>query len=357
MHKKNSTLGLVSGCALMLLATTSAQAQAQTDCTSSAPLRTYLPCGNNIYAVVITPSPGFDPLVATPGELELNGFPPRPTDGSQSLAAWTRQVTSPIDWDSSCADLTPSATAPPLRSQQERHPHVSPNIISPETVVASGNWSGNVATGHAYAYARGSWNTVQARGDGTQFAYSSTWVGLGSGDSSSTPLFQAGTEANGDGQGSVEYKFWWEVYPQLNTQHVDDQGYAWPDSHVFVSVAETSTGAEFHFISGSLNHTWAWTGRHTTDDQAEWIFERQTEDGFYPLLADSPTSFTDAQARTASGSMTGVGNLPHYDSVMRSCDGGKTLLAAPGNIAPNGTDFKEYWYSFGTVDYPDQCNP
>jgi hypothetical protein len=321
-----------------------------------APHVTVEQCGNGVAAVTVTPAPGFNPLTASAARLEANNFAPRPTDPAD-LADWVSYATGHVDRKSSCSDLRPTALRPPMNA---------PNAPNAEVPAAashhkSPNWAGNVAVNHAYTNARAWWHIPRAHdiGDAVH-RFSSQWVGLGSGDSKSAPLIQAGSEANTTGTGSNNYGIWWEVYPynasQLNRTEV------WGD-HIYVRVQQSRGVARIHLVdtTAKFDHTYTYK-RSTipsTSPQAEWIHERSEVSDFTgsqipELTKTDPVKFTSAYA---SGSVrsTSVGHLPHYYDTMHmyttatSCVFGRQL-AHPGATSSDGTYFSVYYDYHGLND-------
>jgi len=78
----------------------------------------------------------------------------------------------------------------------------------------STNWSGYVQTGLPGSFQRvsGSWTVPAVQCPGSGSTASSTWTGIGGGDSSDPTLIQAGTEQSCSG-GTAGYSAWWELIP------------------------------------------------------------------------------------------------------------------------------------------------
>lgn len=304
---------------------------------SAAPTVQVESCGDRISAINIIPAQGFDPTQATPAQLELNGFPPQPVDAAE-LDVWERYVTSPIRRDASCDALSDGHPGSPAPAQ------------TPATVAGynSPNWAGNVAENKTYTNVQATWVVPLGVGDNGTWAYSSSWPGLGLGNSASRPLIQAGTESDGNDWAGANYYFWWEVYPILPYQKKIGTEPKHGDT-VSVSVTASTTKATFQIsdLSAGFSQTYSYTGSWTLDGHAEWILERTTINGHIPWLSDSPTTFRNAVASGSGFGSTGVGNLPHYFYNMWTCDLTTKMLAYPGPIGSDAKSFTAYWLAFG----------
>jgi hypothetical protein len=113
----------------------------------------------------------------------------------------------------------PAAT---FRSVPARHvsrivrPGASPRGGTENTVLASDNWSGYVATGTTYTSVTATW--VQPAVSCTSNGIVGTWVGL-DGDGDGT-LEQTGTDVN-CATGSPQYSAWWEFYPDPSVTYAE----------------------------------------------------------------------------------------------------------------------------------------
>jgi hypothetical protein len=307
-------------------------------------------CGSGVTAAATLPAAGFNPLTATDQQLLANNLPTRPTDPAE-LRVWTKfvstvkpQVSCSFTWGhqgSSAQVISPDAS----------------NDCAPDTGCFSANWAGNVATDENYGEAYGAWTLPAAGGTGGKNASSSSWVGIGQGLSDSQPLIQAGSESDIDGGSTPNYYLFVEEYPEQSQVVVSDPGIK-PGNTIWVHIAFTHDSAAMTIMDETtgLDKTYTDSGSISTDDTAEWIYER-TEEGDLPPLTPAAPSFRQAQAGLYNSSITGVGNLTHYWYTMWNCKSDSdTELAKPGGITNNGTEFSATWLNTGSAG-PAGCQP
>lgn len=349
-------LGLCLPCMSVLGTTGMAYASS-----SPGPVVTLQSCGSGVSAVSITPAKAFDPLTAGNAELEANGYPFRPSGGSE-LSVWNAYVKTRPTLNTRCSD------------RQERKgvthgPHPLKLLTTKAQTgqsAASGyvshNWAGNVASG-GYTDAVGTWTLPTARpGDGGNGGNSTTWAAVGTGNSSSYPLVQAGTQASYPSKGSSGspiYTIWWEVFPQLSEQ--DQVQGVHPGDAISIHVQLRANYAGLHVVDLTQNYNKLFqytTGRFGPDGKAEWIYERGPDRCYfgsctYPPLANAPTRFTYAAASSNTSPLVPVGNTSHNYLFMYSCSGGLEL-AYPGAISNDSTAFSEVFVHTGSTD-PEPC--
>lgn len=355
------------------------------DANSLAPASTSLDCGGGITAITLTPASGFDPLTATDEELEDNGLPERPDGGdADELATWTTYVTE-AHKATACpkesSDHTtggPSARSEVITTGADGDADPDVDVNSPVDFVNtdtgddadlgadttgtngghSANWTGNIATGHTYTYAKARWKvpSVYVPGDDKAY-YSSSWVGIGQGNSKSKPLVQDGSESDGHNGVYSHYAIWWEVYPQNHSQVVSTDVYK--GDSIFASVSFHANSARFNITDETSNEGGIYTytsGTFSPDGTAEWVYERPDVDGYYTHLAYATTTFTDAYAEYGS-TMKSLGNLTHNYVTMWNCtSAAKTRLAYPGAITSSGTKFTAHWQAYGARSKASSCS-
>ncbi|HEX3678752.1 MAG TPA: G1 family glutamic endopeptidase, partial [Galbitalea sp.] len=253
-------------------------------------------CGGGISAVRITPAAGFDPLSATDAQLERNGYAPRP-DNHADLRIWQHYVTSPIHRRSTCAALS--------ADRVDRAPQ---NSI---------NWAGYQVTGHPFKNATAQWHVGGPISDTDHpNAQSSTWVGIGTGDSRANALVQAGTSSDGE-TSSNDIHIWWEVYPYNHSQVVSADVQA--GDLMSTTVSATATQASMHITNLTRGfdrtYTFALTTSWSAGGHAEWILERPasvSNNNTHPYLAATfDTTFTGARTKWGTSSYTAIGSLTH----------------------------------------------
>jgi hypothetical protein len=232
--------------------------------------------------------------------------------------------------------------------------------VSPDTTATgayhTANWDGNVVEGHTYTYAKTRFKAPRVSvGDSGDY-YSSSWVGIGQGNSTAHPLVQAGLETSASNLRS-HYALWWEVYPQ-NSEQVISTDASFGDS-VWVSVTFTGNYARFNIQDETSHAGGVYYYRHGTfspDGTAEWIYERPTVDGYFPHLAAAPVTFTDAYAKYGSTTKA-LGKLSHYYDTMWNCHGAPdTKLAYPGALNSAGNTFATHFRSYGSRHKASTCN-
>jgi hypothetical protein len=224
--------------------------------------------------------------------------------------------------------------------------------------VHTANWTGNIVTDHAYHYAKGRWNVPAAHSPSGDKDYdSSSWVGIGQGNSSSKPLAQAGTRSDClSGCYYTHYSIWWEVYPHNSEQEVSTDVHA--GDSIYSSVTFVTNKATMHIVDETTDEggIYTYTGSFSADGTAEWIFERPTVGGYFPHLTAASTTFTDAYAKYGTTTKA-LGSLPHYYTTMWNCTSASdTRLAYPGAITSSGTKFIAHWKAYGARSKASTCS-
>lgn len=250
-------------------------------------------CPGGVWAITTRPAKGFNPLTATTAQLEANNYPtpPAKTD-TAAYGQWKKFVLSPTALTSACPNTTPNDHSSGGAIQTT----VSPDGVT--STAKSDNWSGYMAHGVTYTEAEAQWHAPGVLGGvaGTN-EYSSSWVGVGLGQSSQFPLMQAGTESDYV-NGTKKYYLWYQVFPE--TSQVPLTFAVQPGDVVGAHIKYTSTGPDFHVwnTTRNLNFTFAVSGSWSDDGHAEWIYERTAINNKLPYLASAPPTFTNAQAVT-----------------------------------------------------------
>jgi hypothetical protein len=302
--------------------------------------RTY--CGHDVWSISTTPAAGFSPLRATAAELNANNYPLRPAlSNARAYAQWKRFVASPAATRSSCAGLHPggrrgsSLPASAVRARPAGQTQASD----------SQNWTGNVVHNNTYSDVEADWTLPFASGVSGTNDYSSSWVGIGLGDSSQFPLMQAGSESDWL-NGTQHYYLWIEVFPQ-QSEVIKDGAVSGGDS-VGAHVTYTTAGPKFHIwdLTRNFNGDYQTPGSWSNDGHAEWIYERPRQgNGKLPYLADAAATFTQAQA-TVSGTQFPLGQLPHVALDMYNCPETQQIAGALG-ISANGLSFATQYLHHG----------
>ena len=359
----------MSLCVLVLVGSQLEPASANTDAAARvnanaiAPSKATTHCANGVDAFTLTPPAGFNPLTATDQELVANNLPPRPASG-KALAVWQHFVTTDHPTKPSCTSATGHVqTNEQVISAPHRTTADSESTL--DGTGASTNWDGNIANDQSYTDAE-TWFTVPIADNTVSDAYSCSWVGVGSGETSTgaddaaQPMIQAGSESD-TRDGEPYYYIWWELYPQLQTQqvvssnvHPGDTIYvhahlSYDDDWVVVEDETTGEGA-----STGYGVPTAKSGNIWPDNQAEWIYERTEIDSDFPMLSDASTTFEGNDASGTGYGFTPLADLPHAYSPMVDCVSQKTL-AWSGPISSDDSTFTAYWSGYGNVTPRKDC--
>jgi hypothetical protein len=304
-----------------------------------APTIAYTRCPGGILAITTKPAKGFNPLTATTAELAANNYPSPPLNTrSAAYGQWQKFVVSPGALTSSCPSIKPNnhsdAGAP---SKTPVHPDgVTSHAIS-------ANWSGYMAHGVTYTQAEAQWHVpgIISATAGTN-EYSSSWVGVGLGQSSGTELMQAGTESDYV-SGKQQNYMWYELFPrdaqfpQINVS---------PGDVVGAHISYSPSGPTIHMwdTNKHYNPTFKVGFSGADDGHAEWIYERTTINNGLPYLADAPPTFSSVQASTGSG-WTSLAAANDVAMLMYNCSG-TTEMANPEAIQGSGS-FTAHFFNHG----------
>ena len=319
---------------------------------SSSPGSTIFP-SFRVGSVIVTPTPshpGFNPLTASNAALRANGYPERPHG---TKPKWWIQAVSHAHW------------VYPRFTSHAHHQPGSPSAVKSTASNASGsdssNWAGNIDNnGGHFTSIVAQWTVPSASSPCDTNVYSSIWPGIGSGQSSSSTLLQAGSEQDITWEYVQHYGYksfptyylWWEAYP-YNAQQQINIGVN-PSNNIFVNVAYYGNNTAHYYVKNNTTGTTtsfniSFSGGFTGYN-AEWITERTEENGSYPPLTNfSQMNFSDANAAQGS-TWKGVGQWSHYFSVMQDPfnDDTEQVDAYPGAISGNG--FPIYWSHYGDWD-------
>jgi hypothetical protein len=307
-----------------------------------APTIAYTRCAGDVLAITTKPAKGFNPLTATTAQLEANNYPLPPNTGTAAYRQWKKFVASPKVLTSSC----PNTTKPNNHSDGNaafETPARPDGVTSDATTL---NWSGYMAHGATYTQAEAQWHVpgIMAAEAGTD-EYSSSWVGVGLGDSSGTELMQAGTESDYVNGKQVNY-LWYELFPrdaqfpQINVSPGDVVG-------AHISYAESGPTIHIWDSNKNYNKTFKVGFSGADDGHAEWIYERTSVNGELPYLADAPPTFSSAQASTGSG-WTTLSAANDVGLLMYNC-AVTTEMAGPEPIQGSGS-FTAHFFSKGDND-------
>jgi hypothetical protein len=335
------TFSALSVAAATLTSVPSAKAASDPD--SLAPQVSSVYCGNNTWALSVTPARGFSPLTATAAQLKANGFPDAPatTDG-RAYSQWRAYAARYHGEKGTCPPAAKSGQWPAISMAEK-----------------STDWAGYQVTGQVYSDVEASWSVPWALETAGTNTYSASWVGIGQGTSRSDPLVQAGTVSDYDDTTVTgQYALWYEVFPEAAPVPLD--GVSPGDSvgaHITwylgqIAGCTAPACATIHVWdysqSPDFNSTYIVGGSWINDQHAEWIFERPcaldstTGKCWFHFLDDAPPKFAAAQVGyggkwyPAGSTNTSVVNRTEID--MYNC-ALTTKLAWPTGLATNGSQF------------------
>jgi hypothetical protein len=299
-------------------------------------VRAYIDLSGLEYTITYPPN-DFQPLDATAAELELYGFPPRPTS-NPALSAWNADYTDfeGIYVAAPCTQVNQSNDDPLSQS--------------------SSYWSGRLDAGGAHG---GSYKEVTAKipvptyhncGVGPHSA--SHWVGLTNNDSGdSFRLTQNGLAAI---QGTLDgVNVWWEQISGDSDSHQKNVGQDLNPGDVIRATTWHNTSktmryswVQTHVVAGGEHRSW---GTVTVDgnnsysgDAAVFINERNVVDGHHYPLRDFGTETLSSQYVFWGGSSPGedfAGTQPNTLEYMTS-DGTSTghRLTKQANVVIDSVD-------------------
>ena len=306
----------------------------------------------------LEPAPGFNPFTASNTQLIQNGFPARPQ--GPTPAWWTEAVTHATHYVTPHFTIRPNTTTHPANSTPP-----TTSTVGPEYGSQSPNWAGNVDNQQGgYHSIVAKWVIPSVSAPYNTPTYSSIWPGIGSGNSPTSQLIQAGTEEDVTWEyvqhvgyeAFPNYYLWWEIFPSYQYQQTVNIGVS-PGNQIFVNCSYASGEAHFYIENESTGNYTSFNVSMSGYDgsQAEWIVERSEHGGYYPELShfSSAVTFTDANAEIGS-TWSGVGNWAHYYDTMYDYrgDDSEQTDAFPGSINSAGNSFPVNWSHYGDQDNP-----
>ena len=336
MQLRSRTVLAAAAAAVAVTATVSAgvvaarPASAAITPNATAPAISYTRCPGGVVAITTKPARGFNPLTATTAQLEANNYPAPPAKTNiAAFGQWKKFVASPGVLVSACPNAKPDNRSD--GGAAFTTPVVPDGVTSHAT---SANWSGYMAHGASYTQAEAQWHVPGVIGavSGTN-EYSSSWVGVGLGQSSGTELMQAGTESDYV-SGKQQNYLWYELYPLTNEF---PQINVSPGDVVGAHIGYSPSGPTFHIwdTNKGYNQTFKFGFSGADDGHAEWIYERTSINKKLPYLAAAPPTFSSVQASTGSA-WTTLSAANDVDINMYNCPG-TTEMAYPEAIQGSGS--------------------
>lgn len=299
---------------------------------------------------VSVPPRGWDPLTATPDELNAYNIPPRPTD-PDGLISWTELVTQ-SRWE--------RPKFQPGRASASPNATPTGDATGP-SALATLNWGGIVSRG-TYTNVSGRWRQPYAYAPQTNRpALATQWVGLG-GFAAGIPLIQMGTEARVYPDGSGSYDAWYEIVGTsadtggARTLRFTHRQGDEIEAQVWWTEANGVGTAHFYIADRTLKTATSFsvpkiTGYAGVTTSAEWINELPTlKHGsayltlpYYSSADAAFVSFTESQAGQG-GQMTYVDpNAP--STIYVRTHRGPTLLQGITPLGAKG-DFQTIWIGY-----------
>jgi hypothetical protein len=308
------------------------------------------------------PPAGFKPLDASAAELELYGFPARPTDATE-LSDWTSRMGAykSTEGPDPCWNVAPPPPFTPQASSLEKwhvaRPHhaFNPSIIAYDT---SQHWAGYYAISgdHTWIGASGQYDQPARYSTSCTGARQSEWVGIGGvghKSDNSTGLIQDGTEVGPTGSPYGFYE-WIGTNPSGGTTGVAEQHFSLgvsASNHMYASTTyNASTGIGTFYIENQTtgqNQTFranvaTWYMPGTTD----WIIERPEDlsTGNYVALQNfNMINWTSVQAENDVPDWVFLNSTHEQVAVtMKRLNG--TVLAQPSGVGgTNGGAFSASW--------------
>lgn len=239
--------------------------------------------------------------------------------------------------------------------------HAQGVTSGPSSTGVSANWAGYTTSGYSAGTWEESvayWNIPSTFPNPPGQTYSSTWAGLGTGDSNNDALLQTGSETDVNTNGFATNYLWWELYPMNAQQEFDVRVY--PGDSIYGDVIHTGYGTGYAYacdesyspaVCSMVNITWP-SSYTVTGAQAEWIAERTEIGSNYPLFTDlNGIQFSGTSAMTSSGQWWSLQNMNLQTIDMSStCAGQPPYIAVPGSIY-NQESWGLNWYGYGQVVY------
>jgi hypothetical protein len=211
-----------------------------------------------------------------------------------------------------------------------------PSVAQPGTPAAvtssSSNWSGYAASGGTFTSVTGTWTVPTVAG--TTAGADATWVGIGG--LTTSDLIQAGTQAQVDGSGNVQYSSWIEMLPAAS-QRVPLSVTA-GDSVTVTITQQSGNDWLIAMKNNSTGGTYNITVQYSsTNSSAEWVQEAPSIGrGLVPLDDFGTVQFTGGSA-VRDGSAMSLSALGAKAITMVNRQG--EAVAQPSTIADDGSSF------------------
>lgn len=212
----------------------------------------------------------------------------------------------------------------------------APSVAQPGTPAtvssSSSNWSGYAASGGTFTSVTGTWTVPTVAG--TTAGADATWVGIGG--LTTSDLIQAGTQAQVDGSGAVQYSSWIEMLPAAS-QRVPLSVTA--GDSVTVTIAQQSgndwlIAMKNNSTGGTYNITVQYS---SSNSSAEWVQEAPSIGrGLVPLDEFGTVQFSGGTA-VRDGKAMSLSALSAKAITMVNRQG--QAVAQPSTLADDGSSF------------------
>ncbi|MFA9397983.1 MAG: G1 family glutamic endopeptidase [Clostridiaceae bacterium] len=305
--------------------------------------------GSNDFVKVHIPPKNWDPIHASKAELNYYGYPSRP-EGDKEISNWNKMVSA--TW------VKPEFAISDIKHKP--HDTKKSDDINNMVHASSSNWAGFIHTGTSYG-SGGHWLVPSVSTPTLQRGYSSQWVGIGGGNSTSKTLAQIGTSAQ-SGLVSNSYYPWFEIYGS----NAINNGYEVKITNFSVSpgdkmygvvqiqsIANSNVTFWFYLVdetkgtSTSFSKIVSITDNVGVNQTAEWISENV--DYLYPKTVTNGSSVVSfLQCKYERGLNSDWTTLSDSDSSISECDmyssSNSRYMALPGNISSGNFDIS--WMNY-----------
>lgn len=261
-----------------------------------------------------------------------------------------------VRWLSSlrCRSVPDRPTGP---SRQEVHLGSTPSDHFANDM--SANWSGYQTNRSSIVGATSDWNVPAVREPSNKTVVSSIWPGIGTGNSKTDSLIQAGSEQDGACElgcttHKTSYYYWIEIYPQESEQQITNLS-AHPGDNVQTTVGyKASTHTATFVVCDNTQGICAQGSQPiqsggSSGSYAEWILERTEACGVhcnYPSLNDFGTETMKTNQASIGSTAYSVRQLGPTGIDMWNCAKSQQLDRT-GAIDSSDLNFPITWLNYG----------
>jgi len=240
------------------------------------------------------------------------------------------------------------------------HPRTTPTMAYANA--RSANWSGYVSNAGGVTGAEQEWTVPAVREPSTKTVVSSIWPGIGTGNSKTDSLIQAGSEQDGACElgctyHKTSYYYWIEIFPQESQQEITNlAAHQGDDASAQVSYTASNHTGTFEVCDYTENScvqgSQAIQSGGASGSGAEWILER-TESCGASCTFPSLNNFGTETIYNADAVLQGaIKTIPQTGATawdMWNC--AYTTQLDRTNGLSSGTAFSITWLAFGSSDH------